>query len=278
MAEQIILDWTGARPIDLRGRKKVLLAAGLASKSGDAARQFASLARLLQREAGFSPGDLLEVTYRGRLAGESWTPLPYAAADCEASLDQVVQATARLLRWYAARLPADLEWHLVGYSLGGVAVFEAAAELLERDAPRWRGRIGSVVTLAAPLLGSDLGAEGDLLGIFGLGALVPGGAAGQELVARGRDPAHRARTFHQAELLRRHGVEVLTLADEYDVVVTPDEAVLAPPDQRHRYVYATSRALVGGPHEDNVFGHGPLLANPRALAQVAEAIGPQERR
>ena len=66
------------------------------------------------------------------------------------------------LRWYRAVLPDETRYHLIGYSLGGVALFEAAGALLFGEPDRWRGRIGSIITLAAPLFGTDLGLEGDL--------------------------------------------------------------------------------------------------------------------
>jgi hypothetical protein len=159
-----------------------------------------------------------------------------------------------------------------------VTLFEAAAELLEQEAAHWRGKIRSVITFSAPLLGSDLGEEGSFFGLFSLDALVPGGAVGRELLARWRDPGHQPQTLRRADFLRSQGVKLLTLADEYDVVVTPKEAVLAPPSERDRYVFTTSRALVGGRHADNVLGHGPLLSNHRALELAARTIGPQERR
>jgi pimeloyl-ACP methyl ester carboxylesterase len=185
----------------------------------------------------------------------------------------------RQLRWYDARLPVDIELHLVGYSLGGVVLFRAASALLAEDVARWRARLASLITVASPHFGTDLGDEGDLLGLFGLDTLLlPGGAVAKELRALGRDPAHRARVEQQAAHLRRAGLRLLTLADEFDTVVTPEDAVIAPSDERSRYVLASARAELGGAYADAVLGHGPLLDNPRAWRLMAEVIGPQEPR
>jgi hypothetical protein len=272
-------DWLAGQVIDLRGRKKVLLAAGVLSRTGDASVQLGNFSRYLRREYGFSKGDFLEATYRGRLSGSEWSPTPYQQADCEVPLAQSTAQIIRQLRWYDARLPIDVELHLVGYSLGGVVLFGAAASLLAEDPAHWRQRLGSLITIASPHFGTDLGIEGDLLGIFGLGPLLlPGGAVGRELCQLGSDPTHRPRVEQQAELLRRNGVQLLTMADEFDTVVTPADAVIASAGERARYVLQSSRSRLGGAYEGAVLGHGPLLDNPKAWRMMAEVIGPQEPR
>lgn len=279
MTPDVIPDWVPGQGIDLRGRKKVLRAAGVMSRTGDATRQLGGFARYLQREWGFRAGDFLEASYHGRGSGASWAPAPYEAAQAEVPLAESTAQVARQLRWYDARLPVDLELHLVGYSLGGLVLFRAAFALLAEDLARWRTRLASLITVASPLFGTDLGEEGGLLGMFGLDSLlIPGGAVARELCMLGRDPAHRARVEQQAALLRRAGLRLLTLADEFDTVVTPDEAVIAPPEERSRYVLASSRAQIGGAYADAVLGHGPLLDNPKAWRMMAEVIGPQEPR
>src|SRR5205823_13702057 len=112
-----VADWTDGRRIDVRGRKKVLRAAGVLSRTGDAARQLGGFSRWLERTRGFVPGDFLEVTYRGRLNGAEWVPCAYEATDCDVPLAQSRALVARQLRWYDTLLPADLELHLIGYSL-----------------------------------------------------------------------------------------------------------------------------------------------------------------
>lgn len=274
-----IHDWQGGRAIDLCGRKKILWAAGVLSKTGDAARQLAGLGRYLQRSGGYVDGDFLEATYHGRLLNGVWSPAAYQAADAEAPLDESAALVARQLRWYDVRLPDDVELHLVGYSLGGVVLFRAATALLAEHPSHWSSRLRSLITLASPHFGCNLGPEGDLLGLFGLGELLlPGGAAGRELCALGRAPAHRARVERAAELIRRSGVRLLTLADEFDTVVTPEDAVIAPPGERERLVFRSARAQQGGAYADALLGHGPLLENPKAWALLAETIGPQRRR
>jgi hypothetical protein len=276
---QLLADWQAGRLIDPRGRKKVLLAAGVQSQTGDALRQLANFARYLQREYGFVEGDFLEVTYRGTVGGAEWMPGRYQATDCEVPLDASSEQVTQLLRWYDRRLPIDVELHLVGYSLGGVVLFRAAAELLREDHSRWSLRLRSLSTLASPHFGCDLGLEGELLGLFGFhDVFVPGGAVGRELCALGGDPAHRARVEREADLLRGSGLRLVTLADEFDTVVTPGDAVIAPTAERERYILASSRARQGGTYADALLGHGPLLDNPKAWRLVAEQIGPQEPR
>jgi hypothetical protein len=272
-----LADWITDQSIDLRGRKKLLRAAGALSRTGDAARYLGGFARYLQRRHGFVEGDLFELTYRGQLSGDDWTPIPYEAMDSQAPLSESTTQVVRQLRWYDARLPRDMELHAVGYSLGGVVLFRAAVALVTEDASRWCDRLRSLITLSSPHFGCDLGVEGDLLGLFGLGALLPGGAAGRELCALGSDPNHRAQIEREAQQLRGAGVQLLTLADENDVVVTPDDSVIAPPAERGRYVLS-SGARLGGAHADALFGHGPLLDNPKAWSLMAEVIGPQEPR
>jgi hypothetical protein len=275
---EAVADWISSQPIDLRGRKKVLLAAGVLSRTGDAARHLGGFARYLQRNRGFVQGDFLEVTYRGQLSGDDWTPIPYQAMDSEAPLSESTAQVVRQLRWYDARLPTDLELHMVGYSLGGVVLFRVVVGLLLEDRVRWSERLSSLITLSSPHFGCDLGIEGDLLGLFGFSALLPAGAVGRELCALGSDPNHRARVKRDAELLRADGVELLTLADENDVVVTPEDAVIAPPPERSRYVLSSPRASLGGARADAIFGHGPLLDNSKAWTLMADVIGGQEPR
>lgn len=271
-----IADWLPNRQIDLRGRKKVLLAAGLSSRTGDADRQLGSLKRYLIERWGFRRGDFLEATYNGREGPGGWEPVPYAPADAEQPLAASAQQVRQLLCWYDARLPLDQELHLIGYSLGGVLLFRALVALLGEGPDRWQRRVRSLSTLSSPHFGCDLGLEGELLGGLGLTALLPGGPAARELCALGSDAGHRTRVKAAAALLEQRGIRLLTLAEEYDVVVTPEDAVIAPPDERGRFVLTTSRVALGGVFGDALHGHGLLLNNPRAWRLVAENIGLQE--
>jgi pimeloyl-ACP methyl ester carboxylesterase len=272
-------DWLSGEPLDLRGRKKIVRAAGVLSRSGDATRQLAGFTRWLQREHGFAAGDFLEVSYRGCTSTAGWSPLPYGANDVDVALGQSVEQVRRHLVWYDAALPPDLELHLVGYSLGGVVLLRAADELLATEPDHWAQRLGSVVTISSPHFGCDLGIEGDLLGLFGFHSLVlPGERIARELCDLGSNPRHRAEVERMAERLRRAGVRLLTLADENDVVVTAADAVIAPLAERAQLVLNTSRARVGGAYRDNLLGHGPLLDNPKAWQLMAQTIGPQQPR
>lgn len=152
---------------------------------------------------------------------EGFRPIPYDTAHCESSLTEVIAHVGRGLRGHRSGPPDDTRYHLIGYSLGGVALFESAAALLYGEPERWQWCIGSLTTLAAPLFGTDLGLEGDLLSALGFNTLLPSGMGVQELVARGSDPLHRAKIERLAEWLRGQGVSLLTLAAEDDVVGDP---------------------------------------------------------
>ena len=270
-------DWLPGRQISLRGRKKVVLASGVMSRTGEALRQFDGFIRYLENNFSYVRGDVLEVSYDSEPESGGRRPVPYEPHHCEVSLKDGTLQVIHSLRWYRARLPEDTVYHLIGYSLGGVTLFGAAALLVEAEPERWRGRLGSVITLSAPLFGSDLGIEGDLLGALGFDALLPQGEAIRELIARGSSPEHRARIERQAERLRAFGAELLTLADAEDVVVTPSDAIVAPPADRDRYVLSGPRVPSGG-IGGNPFGHGPLLRNTLAWVRMARLIGPQEIR
>src|SRR4051812_10409082 len=192
--EQLWLDdWQVGRRLSTRGRNKIVLAAGMLSRSGEALGRFSGFLRYLTTTHGYEQGDFLELSYNSMLDAGGWRPIPYDTIDCEASLSDVTMHVGRGLRWYRSVLPEDTRYHLIGYSLGGVALFEASGALLFGESDLWRGKIGSVITLSAPLFGTDLGLEGDLLNALGFGALLlPGGQSVQDLVERGSDPRHRA--------------------------------------------------------------------------------------
>ncbi len=273
-------DWQSGRRLNTSGRNKVALAAGMLSRSGEALERFDGFIRYLMTNHGYEAGDFLEISYNSTQDVEGWRPIPYDSVHCEAGLSDVTAHVGRGLRWYRARLPDDTHYHLIGYSLGGVALFEASAALLFGEPERWQGRIGSLTTLAAPLFGTDLGLEGDLLSALGFGTLLPSGIAARELVARGSDPLHRASVERIAARLRAQGVNLLTLADAQDVVVTPSDAVIAPPHERDWHVLSSQRqaSLFGGGTVGVPLGHGPLLTNTLAWVRMAKAIGPQEPR
>jgi hypothetical protein len=273
-------DWQVGRRLNTRGRNKIVLAAGMLSRSGEALDRFDGFFRYLMTNHGYQIGDFVEISYNSTQDVEGWRPIPYDTTHCQAGLSDVTAHVGRGLRWYRATLPDDTRYHLIGYSLGGVALFEASAALLFGEPERWAGRIGSLTTLAAPLFGTDLGLEGDILSALGFGSLLPSGVAVRELVARGSDPLHRASVERIAARLRAQGVNLLTLADADDVVVTPDDAVIAPPHERDWYVLSSQRqaSLFGGGSAGAPLGHGPLLTNTLAWVRMAKSIGPQEPR
>ena len=106
--------------------------------------------------------------------------------------------------------------------------------------------------------------------MLGFGVLVPGGQAVRELIARGRNPAHRRE-------VERRAVRLRAAADAEDVVVTPEDAIIAAPAERERYVLAGPRVPLGEPG-NTPFGHGPLLRNTLAWVRMARLIGSQEPR
>ena len=273
-------DWQVGRRLNTRGRNKVVMAAGMLSRSGEALDRFDGFIRYLMTNHGYQLGDFLEISYNSTQDVEGWRPIPYDSIHCEAGLSDVTAHVGRGMRWYRSVLPDDTRYHLIGYSLGGVALFEASAALLFGEPERWAGRIGSLTTLAAPLFGTDLGLEGDLLSALGFGTFLPSGIAVRELVARGSNPLHRASMERIAGRLRAQGVNLLTLADADDVVVTPADAVIAPPHERDWYVLSSKSqaSLFGGGGIGRPLGHGPLLTNTLAWVRMAKSIGPQEPR
>src|SRR5207237_7640733 len=93
-----------------------------------------------------------------------------------------------------------------------------------------QGRLGTVITFAAPLHGCSVGA------LVNWAWLVTGedeglGAAGQDLDARWKDAEEQARLSRRAAFLRSTGARVLTLADPDDSVVRPEEALLPAPGE-----------------------------------------------
>ena len=272
-------DWQTGRRLNTRGRNKIVLAAGMLSRSGEALLRFGGFLRYLTTNHGYETGDFLELSYNSMQDARGWRPIPYERTHCEAGLADVTAHLGRGLRWYRSVLPDDTRYHLIGYSLGGVALFEAAGALLFGEPERWQGRIGSVITLAAPLFGTDLGLEGDLLGALGLGTLLPSGVSVRELIARGSDPRHRAQVERLAARLRSQGVNLLTLADSEDVVVTPADAVIAPLHERNWHVLSGKNVVsLGGGGTGVPLGHGPLLDNTLAWVRMAKLIGPQQPR
>ncbi len=275
LPDWLVDDWQAGRRLNTRGRNKIVLAAGMLSRTGEALNRFGGLVNFLMTNHGYEPGDFLEISYNTMADVEGFRPIPYDTAHCESSLTEVISHVGRGLRWYRSRLPDDTRYHLIGYSLGGVALFESAAALLFGEPERWQGKIGSLTTLSAPLFGTDLGLEGDLLGALGFNVLLPTGMGVRELVERGSDPRHRAKIERLAERLREQGVNLLTLAAEDDLVVTPADAVIAPPRERDWHVLNNRNVVSFSGSTGVPLGHGPLLNNTLAWVRMAKLIGPQ---
>ena len=271
---EVFEDWRPGRLIDRCCLKKVVCAAGLTSYSGDAEREFAAIRRWLETESGFDAGDFLEATYSGWVVDGAWLPRRYCLEDAQASIDTSSEALARELEWYRARLPAT-RFHLLGYSLGGVIAFEAAARLISRNAGGWRGRLAAVATLSSPLLGVAFGILANLARQL---AARPDfyGRAGLELVERGRDPETLGRLESLAALLRANGVRLLTVVDSNDAVVIPRDAILPSARARGEVVAVDARLPRDADEVARRFGHGPVLADPSCLSAVGRLVGPQE--
>jgi hypothetical protein len=255
------------------GNNKLVLVAGVGSRTGDAERSFAVLTRALAEQGGYDlRRDVLEATYAGQSDRGQWQPRPYAPPDTRRPLMDSAAAVAGCLDWYRAALPSTTRLCVLGYSLGGVVAVDGATLAVARDRVGWRDRLAAVVTFAAPLRGCNAGpfmswawlttAEPD-----------PLGDAGRDLDKRWKDPEEQERVQRRAAFLRASGAVVLTLADPDDAVVRPEEALLPGPGQ------STDQLLVRTQHvRPGSFGHGGLLDEPGAWRRVLAAIGPQRQR
>ena len=140
------------------GRTKVVLLGGLNSHTGELERSFSGLIRYLAEHGGYDPRrDMLEATYAGSDDNGTWRPAAYLPADTRKPLIDMAEAVAGCLDFYRRALPAPTRLCLVGYSMGGVVGLDGATLAVARDQDAWRGRLGAVVTLAAPLRGSSVG-------------------------------------------------------------------------------------------------------------------------
>ncbi len=267
-----IASWQPGRLLSPDGRTRLVVLAGIGSRTGDAERNFYSLARYLARRGGYdSRADVLEASYRGTEVGGSWRPSPYQPGDTRQPLEDLVDAVAGSLDWYRMALPEDTRFLVVGYSLGGVCGLDGAALAVARDREAWHGRLTGVVTLASPVLGTSAGALVEWAWLA-TNELDPLGAVGPALVRRWQDPAERERVRRRAAFLRAMGACVLTLADPDDAVVRPEEALLPLPGQN------AGELLVRTEHvRPGTLGHGAILDEPAAFERVLAIAGPQER-
>jgi hypothetical protein len=252
------------------GRTKLVLLGGISTRTGEAERAFSGMVGFLAQQGGYDPlRDILEGTFSGTEVDGSWQPSVYAPADTRRPLIDMAESFAGCLDFYRQALPAETRICVVGYSIGGVVGLDGATLALARDRHAWQGRLGAVVTLAAPLHGSSVGA------LVNWAWLVTGepeglGLAGSDLDARWKDPQEQTRLARRAKFLRDQGARVLTLADPDDSVVRPEEALL--PAAGESVSDLQIRARINRPGS---LGHGAILDEPAVWRRVLGAVGPQ---
>lgn len=258
--------WRAGHYVWPDGRTKLVLLAGLNSRTGDGDQSFAAMLRYFKEHGGYDPRrDALEGTYA---CGES-RPLAYVPADTKRSLIDMAEAFAACLDFYRTSLPPETRLCVVGYSMGGVVGLDGATLAVARDRTAWKSRLHAVVTLAAPLHGSSVGA------LVNWAWLVTGepdglGAAGDDLQARWKDAEEQTRLARRATFLRSEGARVLTLADPDDSVVRPEEALLPAPGETVADLQVSTRITRPGS-----LGHGAILDEPAVWRRILATLGPQ---
>ncbi|MGH2461785.1 MAG: hypothetical protein ACRDIY_23265 [Chloroflexota bacterium] len=240
---------------------KVVCLTGAGSRSGHAWEVLDGVVRYLSVAGGYDRSDFVEASYR---VGQGGEPLPYDEEDSTVPLAVATGMVARGLEWI--RRDGGARLHLLGWSLGGVVLFDAAAMLIAADAS-WARDLGAIVTLSSPLLGSDV----DGIDLFGA---LAAGPAGSDLARRAADESERARVRRDAARLRAAGVRLVTLAAEDDVVVTPADALLPGEGPEGSAFVLHPRRRLGAPYLESVLGHGALPRDPLCWQRVLAALGP----
>jgi hypothetical protein len=241
----------------------VVCLAGAGSQSGRAVEVLDGIIRYLIVAGRYTRDDFVESSYQ--TTGEG-VPLPYKATHSTDTLDSAIIAVARHLRWLRRQYHRRL--HLLGWSLGGVVLFEAAIATIDAD-PAWAGAYGAIVTLASPLLGSDLDGI-DLIGS------VAAGTVGAELTQRAADDAEKHRIRQDAERLRAADIRLVTIAAEEDAVVTPEDALLPAVGPEPGAYILRPRRRPNAPYLESILGHGALPNDPTCWRHVLSALGPAE--
>jgi pimeloyl-ACP methyl ester carboxylesterase len=243
--------------------ERLIYLAGAMSRTGDAERQLAGLVRYLGSQAGVE--DAAEASYR---SGADGRREPYDRSDTSQPLADSVEAVARTLGRHRRELGLGGRLHLLGWSLGGAVLFEAAVRLVDAD-PAWRDGFASVTTLSSPLYGCDVD------GIEELGVLAAG-QAGRELIRRGGDPGHRQWAFDGARRLRAAGIRLLTLGSANDVVVTANDSVVPEPGRSVDEYVVRPRPRLGADFGEKHLGHGAILHDPAGWRRVLATVTGQE--
>jgi hypothetical protein len=241
----------------------VVCLAGAGSQTGRALEVFANVIRYLAVAGGYVREDFVEASYRVATDGQ---PLAYGPEDSTAPMVAAVEAVRRSLVWLLRRHGRWL--HLLGWSFGGAALFDAVASLLA-DEPSWARGIGSFVTFSSPLLGCDVDGI-DLIGTTAAGAI------GADLCRRGSDEEEKQRVRRDAARIRASGIRLVTLAAEEDAVVTPEDSLLPAPGPEPLAFILRPRARPGSPYLESVLGHGALPNDPTCWRRVLDALGPAE--
>ncbi|MBV9582478.1 MAG: hypothetical protein JO057_28170 [Chloroflexi bacterium] len=265
-----VASWLPGHFIWPGGGAKLVVLAGLNSRTGDAQRSFGGLLAYLAEHGGYDPErDVLEATYAGTDDDGTWRPSSYIPADTRKPVIDMAEAVAGCLDFYRQALPETTRLSFLGYSMGGVVGLDGATLSVARDREAWRGRLGALVTLSAPVHGSSVGT------LVNWAWLVTGepeglGAAGDDLQARWKDAEEQARVARRANFLRAMGARVLTLADPDDSVVRPEEALLPAPGEK-----ASDLQIHTNITRPGSLGHGAILDEPAVWRRVLAAIGSQ---
>jgi hypothetical protein len=254
------------------GSTKIVLLGGVGTRTGDTERSFSGVTRFLAERGAYDRRrDFLEGTFAGAEVNGAWRPTAYIPADTRRPLIDMAEAVAGCLDFYRQALPAEIRLSVLGYSLGGVAAVDGATLAVARDRQAWHGRLGAVVTLAAPLRGCSVGA------LLNWAWLVTGeseglGEAGRDLDSRWKDADEQARLERRAAFLRSTGTRVVTLADPDDSVVRPEEALLPAPGESLAELQVPT-----GVRRPGSMGHGAILDEPAVWRRILGVLGPQSQ-
>jgi murein DD-endopeptidase MepM/ murein hydrolase activator NlpD len=163
---------------------------------------------------GYRPGDADHVSYAG--VGPEGTPRPHGPEDTWAGVDAAALALRDQLRRQAAAEPGRAV-DLVGHSMGGVVVLRYLTRYhdpYDRTLPP----IGAVVTVAAPLRGSDVASLGTALRDHSLAGPIVTGV--REVLVRTGLPGGQLPLHHRALDDLAVGSELLDeLAREWDAAL-----------------------------------------------------------